>query len=369
MVEVGFDALGAQLAHQLHALHAGVVAQRDHEDVQRGGGGGGAAAHVLHHDHPLDAHAPADAGGGGAAQLLHQAVVAPAAAHGQLAAVGGVGDDLEHGLGVVVQPAHDAGVDGVFKAHGPQVALQLLKVARAVLAQVVQHGGGVRQLRGVLLAVQYAHGVALEALLAGLAQGGQLGFKVGLQLLQVRGPAVGAADGVDVQAKAVDAVGVEDVHGQLDDLRVHAGVLRAEDLHAVLVELAQPAGLGLLVAEAGAGGVVQLHRQRLGVHVALDERPHRAGGALGLQRDGAVALVLEGVHLLLHHIGGVAHAALEQLGVFEDGGADLLVARQRAGFAHGPRDFLPAVGVFGQHVLGALGGLGQHLSISPFGRY
>ena len=46
--------------------------------------------------------------------------------------------------------------------------------------------------------------------------------------------------------------------------------------------------------------------------------------------------------------------------VLEDGGADLLIASQRAGFAHGSRDALPAIGVFGQHVLGALWGLGQH---------
>ena len=162
----------------------------------------------------------------------------------------------------------------------------------------------------------------------------------------------------------MDAVGLQHADGHLDDLRVQGSVLRAKDLDAVLVELAQAAGLGLLVAEAGAGGVVELAGQAL-VQVALDEGAHRARGALGLEGDGAMALVLKGVHLLLHHVGGVANAALEQLGVLEDGRADLPVARLGADAAHVFIDDLPSVSVLGQHVQCALGCLGQHSSIPP----
>ena len=98
----------------------------------------------------------------------------------------------------------------------------------------------------------------------------------------------------------------------------------------------------------------------------LDERAHRAGGSLGLEGDGAVALVVERVHFLLHHVGGVAHAALEQLGVLEDGRADLAIARQRADAAHVVLDGLPAIRVLRQHVQSALGCLGQHVGKTPF---
>ena len=363
MIQIGLEARVAQFAHQLHALEPRLVAQRDHEHIVEIGRCGGDAAQILHHQHALDAHAEAHAGGIRAAQLLHQAVVAAAAADGEIS-LGGLGDDLEHGLGVVVQAAHDAGIDLVGDAQRLQILLQLLEVLRAVRAEVVQHGGRVGQLLGVLLAVQDAQGIALVPLLTGLAQRGQLGFKVGLQLLMVGLAALRTADGVDAQLEILDAVGLKHADGHLDDLRVQACVLRAEDFDAVLVELAQAAGLGFLVAEAGAGGVVELAGQAL-VQMVLDEGAHCARGALWLQCDGAMALVLEGVHLLLYHVGGVAHAALEELRVLEDGRADLPVARLGADAAHVFIDDLPSVSVLGQHVQRALGCLGQHSLIPP----
>ena len=96
------------------------------------------------------------------------------------------------------------------------------------------------------------------------------------------------------------------------------------------------------------------------VQPALQEAAHRTGGALGLEGDGAVALVLEGVHFLLHNVGGVAHAAQEQLGVLEHGGADFAVAGFSGGQPHLPLHILPAVGIRRQHVAGATGCLGQH---------
>ena len=132
------------------------------------------------------------------------------------------------------------------------------------------------------------------------------------------------------------------------------------------MKLAQAAGLGLFIAEAGAGCIIELHGQRVGVEMRLDERAHRAGGSLGLEGDGAVALVVERVHFLLHHVGGVAHAALEQLGVLENGRADLAIACQCADAAHVVLDGLPAIRVLRQHVQSALGCLGQHVGKTPF---
>ena len=53
-------------------------------------------------------------------------------------------------------------------------------------------------------------------------------------------------------------------------------------------------------------------------------RPGHARRSLGLQRYRAVALILEGVHLLIHYVGCVANAAQKQLGVLKNGRANLL---------------------------------------------
>ncbi len=51
--------------------------------------------------------------------------------------------------------------------------------------------------------------------------------------------ALRAADGVDGQPKTLKAAPLQHVQGQGDDLGVDGGVLRAEDLDPVLVELRQ----------------------------------------------------------------------------------------------------------------------------------
>ena len=55
----------------------------------------------------------------------------------------------------------------------------------------------------------------------------------------------------------------------------------------------------------------------------LQKGAGHARRALGAQGDGALSVVLEGIHLLLDHVGGLAHGAVEQLGVLEHGSADL----------------------------------------------
>ena len=103
-------------------------------------------------------------------------------------------------------------------------------------------------------------------------------------------------------------------------------------------------------------------------HAGFQGGPGHPGGALRPEGDAPVPLVLEGVHLLLHHVRAVAHAAREQLCVLEHRRADLAVAGQRAYRAHGRLDFLPAVRVIGQHVLRSLGRLRKHSDFSfPMG--
>ena len=78
--------------------------------------------------------------------------------------------------------------------------------------------------------------------------------------------------------------------------------------------LAVAARLGPLVPEVGPH-VPGLERQRWPV---LDPRPHDRRRPLGAQGQPAPALVLELVHLLAHHVGGLAHP-LEHADVLEHG--------------------------------------------------
>ena len=106
-----------------------------------------------------------------AAELLDQAVVSAAAANGALSA-DAVGDELKNGFGVIVQSAHDGGVDGVFNAGAVKVFLHLAEVAFALFAEKIRDP---RRALGYLVilgafAVQQAHGVLFQTRKAGVAK-------------------------------------------------------------------------------------------------------------------------------------------------------------------------------------------------------
>ena len=129
--------------------------------------------------------------------------------------------------------------------------------------------------------------------------------------------------------------------------------------------LAQAAALRRFVAEDRVVHVIHLHGQRPGIQAVLDERAHRAGGAFGLEGDGAVAFVCEGVHFLLHNVRRIAHAAKEKLGVLEHGRADFAIARAFGNALFNGLDGLEAVRVLRKQVLGPFGGLCQHSQFPP----
>ena len=85
----------------------------------------------------------------------------------------------------------------------------------------------------------------------------------------------------------------------------------------------------------------------------------RARRPLRPQGDGTPPLVRESVHLLLHHVGGLSHRPLEQLGVLEHRGADFPETEIPGDGQGGLFDVLPLVAVRRQHVLGAADGSGD----------
>src|ERR1019366_7703298 len=135
-----------------------------------------------------------------------------------------------------------------------------------------------------------------------------------------------------------------------DHLDVDVGVLGAEHLGTHLVVLAVPAGLGLLVAECRRH-VPDAPRDRRAV---LDVRTDDGRGALGPQGEPSAAAVLELVHLLRDHLGGVPDAAAEHSGVFERRRVSETEAVARGELGKRGDERLPACGLGRQDVVGPL---------------
>ena len=103
--------------------------------------------------------------------LGHEAVVAPAAADARLRAQAVV-DELERGLGVVVEPAHHPRVLDVGHAEGVEVALDRRVVRGRLVGEVVDHQRGVGELLADLgaLVVEHPQRVDPRALAGGLVE-------------------------------------------------------------------------------------------------------------------------------------------------------------------------------------------------------
>ena len=119
---------------------------------------------VAEHHQAFDAARPADAGRRRPAQLGDQPVIAAAAQHGALGAEM-AGHELEGGMGVVVEAAHQAGIDLERHAGRRETVLHRREEIPACLVQVVGEGGriGVDRLVALVLAVQDAQRIALQA--------------------------------------------------------------------------------------------------------------------------------------------------------------------------------------------------------------
>ena len=71
---------------------------------------------------------------------MHQPVVTAATADGALGS-DAVGDKFKHRLGVIVQSAYDAGVDGEGKSHPRKKLLQGLEMILAFAAEKIYRAG------------------------------------------------------------------------------------------------------------------------------------------------------------------------------------------------------------------------------------
>ena len=107
-----------------------------------------------------------------------------------------------------------------------------------------------------------------------------------------------------------------------------SGPAKPMRLDIELMELAIAALLRLLVPEHRADAPELV--ARTAQHAVGDGGAHDAGRGLGAQREAARRPDLEGVHLLLDHVGEFADGALEEPRLLDDGHAHLLDSRRTA---------------------------------------
>jgi hypothetical protein len=221
---------------------------------------------------PLDARGEPDAWGRLPAELADETVVATSAEHGRLSVADVGGDELERGVGVVVEAAHEAGRHRVGDAEPVEAVEDPVVVRLGLRRQVVGDLRGVDDHRsgGLRLRVEDPHRVPGDPLLVIGCELGQPAAEVPLEHGDVGGPVIRGAHRVDLEV-ADEAEGGQELRGDSDDLDVEVRVGGPDRLDADLVVLAEAAGLHVLVAERRRG-VPDLPR---GERLVLDEGPDR----------------------------------------------------------------------------------------------
>ncbi len=323
-IELHRQSLLTQLAGQAEGAPLGELTAADHVQIRPGDAGRGAGLLQQQHQ-PLHAQGPAHRRRGRTAQLTDKPVVATTAADRRLGSQL-VAGDLEGGVAVVIEAAHQARIEPEGKPQILQAATHPLEALVALGAEgIVQIRCPGQQRLGVgVLGIKDAQRVALQPLLGIGIQPVAMGLEPGDQLAAVAQAILRSAQRIELQLQTLHAQIGQQIPGQGDRLDVATRIGETEQLDADLMELTLAPRLGALIAEHRAAVPEPL--RSLGQQAVLNHGAHHRGGALGPQRAAALAAVQEGVHLLAHHIGGFADAAGEQLGGLQQRRADLLHA-------------------------------------------
>ena len=80
---------------------------------------------------------------------------------------------------------------------------------------------------------------------------------------------------------------------------------------------------------------IEIPQEATSVHGITTEKARAEGRPHDEVLDESVAAIRKGVHLLRHHVGGLAHAAGEKRGVFENGQLNVLEAGEMCLLHHG----------------------------------
>ena len=262
--------------------------------------------------------------------------------------------ELEGGVGVVVEPPHQAGIELEGDLGGRQQSGDLGEERLALGAERRADLGCPGHQAGIPLAVEEPERVHPQAAPAVLAEPV---LERGVVLDQgdpVAEAIVEVPEGVDLEAQPGDAEGLIEAPGDLDDLGVQGRGALPDRLDAELPELVVAAGLGPRVAKHRPR-VVHPDRPARLLQVGGEDRPQHPGGALRPERQSPAATIGEGEHLLLDHVGAGPRAPLVHLGRLEDRGVDELVAVGGHHPAVGLEQPLAEAGLGRQQVVGAPG--------------
>ncbi len=240
-------------------------------------------------------------------------------------------------------------------------------MAAAVVAEMILDARDPRRdlAAGRHLAVEHPQRVQLHAAHAVGAEPVHVLGQIAPQRLGEFGAAHRVAHAVHQGPHAGQPHRSEQVAQQRDHLEVGAGRIGAQQFRADLLMLAVAPGLRALVAEHGTD-VVDLPRLRSRVEFVLHIGARHRSGPLRPQGQASSLAIGEGVHLLLHDVGGLPHAAQEEVGVLEDGGADLTEPIAGENVAEPLLDVLPRRATVGENVLGSAGRHHAHAFCVPF---
>ncbi len=216
------------------------------------------------------------------------------------------------------------------------------------------------------LAVEQAQRVDLEA---ALAVGVQLVLErpvVGAQQLEVRGPALVVADGVELECELVEPYLDQPRASELDDLHVHRRAPNADRLDVELEELPVAPFLRPVVAEHRPDQI-EARGLRALVQPAFEVGAHDARCGFGPQGKLPASSVLKAIELLGHGVGVLAHA-LDQLRVLDDRRLDLSIAEPMRDPRRRPLGHAPQRALLGEDVADTADGLDRRGSRHKRGR-
>ena len=182
----------------------------------------------------------------------------------------------------------------------------------AIVAEIV--GNHRRPHSGLLaaffLAVQQAEWILVKTRAAVFAERVSLRIEEIDELLAIGRTAVRIADGVQMEVQVFQSQLVENFTSHGDDFCICQRRRGSQHFQAELMEFSVAAGLRTVVAEHGAD-VKHLMYLLIAIHFMFQVSAHGRSCILRTKRHRAVASILEGIHFLRHHIGGIADAALK----------------------------------------------------------
>jgi len=274
------------------------------------------------------------------AELFDEVVVATASSYRDIAALGElrIGQDaFHHRAGVVVETADERLVHLVFVTEPLERGRDLVEVLAVLRAEELVEGRCRRHEGAVLrvLRVEDAQRVGLETLPRFLRERVPVRREVGGQRLGDLRPALGVPDRVDLEPVASQPELPKEARGEIDDLDVCRRLLGSETLQTPLPELPVAKKLRPLPAKHRVG-VEEAYGARRPMQTVLEERTGHGGGPLGSQRQPALAVQRNVVHLLSHDVAGLADTFHEDGAIFDDRRDNPRVAiAQRARLDHG----------------------------------